>query len=110
LPDLRGGILFFEDVAEHPYRIERMLTQWLHAGILAKQKAIVLGAFTHYALSAHDRGFQFNTVVDRLRQLIKVPVLTGLPMGHVATKVCLPFGAKVQLVVQGRDALLLWPD
>jgi muramoyltetrapeptide carboxypeptidase len=31
-------------------------------------------------------------------------------MGHVATKVCLPFGAKVQLVVQGRDALLLWPD
>lgn len=110
MPDVRGGILFFEDVAEHPYRIERLLTQWLHAGILAKQKAIVLGAFTHYALSAHDRGFQFNTVVDRLRQLIKVPVLTGLPMGHVATKVCLPFGAPVQLMVQGRDALLLWPE
>ena len=110
LPDIRGGILYLEDLAEHPYRIERMLTQWLHAGILARQKAIVLGAFTHYALSSHDAGFQINTVVDRLRQQLKVPVLTGLPFGHVATKVCLPFGAQVQLMVQGRDALLLWTD
>ncbi len=110
LPDVRDGILYFEDVAEHPYRIERMLTQWLHAGILAKQKAIVLGAFTHYTLTPHDSGFQFNSVVDRLRQMIKVPVLTGLPMGHVATKVCLPFGSQVQLMVQGRDALMLWPN
>jgi muramoyltetrapeptide carboxypeptidase len=109
-PDIRGGILYFEDVAEHPYRIERMLTQWLHAGILARQKAIVLGAFTHYALVSHDAGFQINTVVDRLRQQLKVPVLTGLPHGHVATKVCLPFGAKAQLMVQGREALLLWTD
>ena len=109
-PDIRGGILYFEDLAEHPYRIERMLTQWLHAGILARQKAIVLGAFTHYALSSHDAGFQINTVVDRLRQQLKVPVLTGLPYGHVATKVCLPFGSQAQLMVQGRDALLLWTD
>jgi muramoyltetrapeptide carboxypeptidase len=109
-PEIRGGILYLEDLAEHPYRIERMLTQWLHAGILARQKAIVLGAFTHYALSSHDAGFQINTVVDRLRQQIKVPVLTGLPYGHVATKVCLPFGAQAQLMVQGRDALILWTD
>ena len=109
-PDIRGGILYLEDLAEHPYRIERMLTQWLHAGILARQKAIVLGAFTHYKLSSHDAGFQINTVVDRLRQQLKVPVLTGLPFGHVATKVCLPFGAQAQLMVHDRDALLLWTD
>ena len=110
LPAVEKGVLFLEDVAEHPYRIERMLSQWLHAGILIRQKAIVLGAFTHYALSSHDAGFQINTVVDRLRQQIKVPVLTGLPFGHVATKVCLPFGAQAQLMVQGRDALILWTD
>ena len=109
-PEIRGGILYLEDLAEHPYRIERMLTQWLHAGILARQKAIVLGAFTHYKLSSHDAGFQINTVVDRLRQQLKVPVLTGLPYGHVATKVCLPFGVQAQLMVQGRDGLILWTD
>lgn len=109
-PDVRGGILYLEDLAEHPYRIERMLTQWLHAGILARQKTIVLGAFTHYTLTSHDAGFQFNTVIDRLRQQLKVPVLTDLPFGHVATKVCLPFGTQAQLMVHGRDALLLWAD
>jgi len=109
-PDVRGGILYLDDLAEHPYRIERMLTQWLHAGILARQKTIVLGAFTHYTLTSHDAGFQFNTVVDRLRQQLKVPVLTDLPFGHVATKVCLPFGTQAQLMVHGRDALLLWAD
>ena len=38
----------------------------------------------------------------------QTPILTGLPFGHVATKVCLPVGAKVELVVQGRDVLIGW--
>lgn len=107
-PDIKGGILFLEDVAEHPYRIERLLTQLLHAGVLGRQKAIVLGQFTEFKLVSHDRGFKLQTVVDRLRQQIKVPVLDNLPYGHVATKVLLPVGAKTDLVVEGRDALLFW--
>lgn len=108
LPQIRGGILFVEDVAEHPYRIERMLTQLLHAGILGAQKAIVLGQFTQYKLGSHDKGFKLQTVVNWLRGQIKAPVLTNLPFGHVPTKVLLPVGAHVDLAVEGRDAFLLW--
>lgn len=108
LPDVRGGILFLEDVNEHPYRIERMLTQLLHAGVLAKQKAIVMGQFTDFKLVPHDKGYKLQTVVDWLRKQVKVPVLTNLPYGHVATKVMLPVGANVSLSVEGRDALLYW--
>ena len=108
LPQIKGGILFLEDVAEHPYRIERMLTQLLHSGILAQQKAIVLGQFTQYKLAPHDKGFRLATVVNWLRSQLKIPVLTNLPYGHVATKVLVPVGAKVDLIVQGRDAMLLW--
>jgi len=107
-PNIKGGILFLEDVAEHPYRIERTLTQLLHAGVLARQKAIVLGQFTDYKLTQHDRGYKLQTVIDWLRQKIKNPVLTNLPFGHVSTKVLLPVGAKVDMNVQGRDALLTW--
>ena len=109
-PDIKGGVLFLEDVAEHPYRIERMLTQLLHAGVLAKQKAIVLGQFTDYKLTPHDKGFKLPSVVIWLRSQIKTPILTNLPYGHVATKVLLPVGAKADLVVEGRDALLFWGD
>jgi muramoyltetrapeptide carboxypeptidase len=108
LPKVKGGILFFEDVSEHPYRIERMLTQLLYAGILGRQKAIVLGQFTNWQAFPHDKGFRLATVVGWLRSQVKCPVLTGLPFGHVPTKVCLPVGAKVTLAVEGRDAFLLW--
>lgn len=107
-PQIKNGVLFLEDVGEHPYRIERMLTQLLNAGVLGCQKAVVLGQFTQYKLVAHDRGYKFQTVVDWLRSQINVPVLTNLPYGHVPTKVMLPVGAKVDLMVEGRDALLFW--
>jgi muramoyltetrapeptide carboxypeptidase len=108
LPPIRKGILWFEDVAEHPYKVERMLLQWLHSGILAQQSAIVFGQFSSYKLTPHDKGFKLQTVIDRLRSQLKIPVFTGLPFGHVATKVCLPFGQKVSLLTEGRDALLYW--
>jgi muramoyltetrapeptide carboxypeptidase len=107
-PKIKGGILFLEDVGEHPYRIERMLTQLLHSGVLAQQKAIVLGQFTNYKLVPHDKGFKLSSVVAWLRSQVKVPVLTELPLGHVATKVLLPVGAKADLACQNRDALLVW--
>lgn len=108
LPPIKSGVLFLEDVNEHPYRIERQLTQLLHAGVLARQKAVLLGAFTRYKTVPHDRGFRMQTVVDWLRSKVKVPVLTGLPFGHVPTKVLLPVGQRVSLMVEGRDALLYW--
>lgn len=107
-PEVKGGILFLEDVGEHPYRIERMLTQLLHAGVLARQKAMVLGQFTEYKLTPHDKGYKLQTVVNWLRSQLKIPVLTNLPFGHVPTKVVLPVGARTDLVVEGRDALLYW--
>ena len=107
-PQVTGGVLVLEDIAEHPYRVERMLTQLLHAGVLARQKAIVLGQFTQYQLAPNDKGYKLDTAVDWLRGKLKVPVLRNLPMGHVPTKVVLPFGMPVDLLVEGRDALLYW--
>lgn len=107
-PKVKGGILFLEDVNEHPYRIERSLLQLHQAGVLEAQKAIVLGAFTEYGKSPLDRGFSLKTVVEYLRTQTKTPILTGLPFGHVETKVTLPVGAKVTLLVQARDVLMGW--
>ena len=107
-PAIDQGVLFLEDVNEHPYRVERMLDQLRHAGVLGRQKAVLLGQFTGVRKVPHDRGFGMRSVVDRLRGLIKPPVLTGLPFGHVPTKVLLPVGAKVELAVDGRDVFMVW--
>ena len=108
MPKVRGGILFVEDVNEHPYRVERQLLQLAQAGVLARQRALVLGAFTAWKPSPLDRGYTLKTAVEAVRSRVDLPVLTGLPFGHVATKVTLPVGRRVALVVQGRDALIGW--
>lgn len=107
LPRVDGGVLFLEDVGEHPYRIERMLTQLLHAGALASQKAIVLGRFTEYRLAAHDNGYRMDSVIAWLRAACRVPVVTGLPYGHVKVKATLPVGAQVGIATEDGMAYLL---
>ena len=107
-PRIKGGILFLEDVNEHPYRVERNLLQLQQAGVLDAQKAIVLGDFSGWRKSPLDHGYTMKSAVAALRAVTRTPILTGLPFGHVATKVCLPVGAKVELVVQGRDVLIGW--
>ncbi|MEK8050667.1 LD-carboxypeptidase [Ideonella sp. DXS22W] len=113
-PRIKGGILFLEDVNVHPYAIERGLLQLHQAGVLAAQKAVVLGRFNQWKPSPLDRGYTLKSAIARLRSECPVPVLTGLPFGHPPTapdnepKVTLPVGARVDLVVQGRDVLFGW--
>jgi muramoyltetrapeptide carboxypeptidase len=97
-PRIEGGILFVEDVNEHPYRVERMLLQLLHAGVIGRQKAVLLGDFSAYKLSAQDNGYDFDAMLAYLRERLPVPVLTGLEFGHIARRVTLPFGARAHLV------------
>ena len=108
MPKVRGGILFLEDVNEHPYRVERSLLQLQQAGVLDAQKAIVLGQFTAWKASPNDRGYTLKRAIERVRAATRTPVLTGLPFGHVPTKVCLPVGQKVRVAVSGRDAFIAW--
>jgi muramoyltetrapeptide carboxypeptidase len=100
-PAVEGGILVLEDVGEQPYRLERMLYQLVHAGVIDRQRAVLLGAFTEYSATSHDAGYDVAEVVAHLRGRVSVPVYTGLPFGHVRDKLTLPIGARC--TVHARD-------
>ena len=100
------GILFLEDIGEHPYRIERMLLQLHYAGVLANQKAIVLGHFSAYKLAPHDNGYDMEAMLDYLRSIIAVPVVTGLPFGHTPMRASLMVGSQAELRVTQQQATL----
>lgn len=110
LPDVDGGILFLEDVGESPYRVERMLYQLHHAGVLSRQKAILLGHFNEYTLSANDGGYDLDTVVRQVRAVCTTPLLTGLPFGHVRDKLTLPVGGRCDITVRDSAATLGFTD
>lgn len=109
-PAIKDGILFLEDVNEHPYRVERMLFQLHQAGVLDRQKAIVLGQFTGYQALLHDRGYDLPHVIDRLRKMTSAAVITGLPFGHGSPCLTLPHGARIGLAVEGRTCYLVFPQ
>jgi muramoyltetrapeptide carboxypeptidase len=109
-PRIDGGILYLEDVAEHPYRVERMLLQLMQAGVLARQKAIVLGDFSRYKLGVHDNGYDFDAMLDYMRATLPVPIVTGLPFGHIPRRATIPFGARAQLVSGPEDFTLTLSD
>lgn len=99
MPPIRGGILFLEDVNESAYRIERLLYQLFHAGILQRQRAVLLGSFEPVPAMTNDNGYGLHSVIEHLRSIVDVPVIVGLPFGHVARKATLPVGAKATLAL-----------
>jgi muramoyltetrapeptide carboxypeptidase len=105
-----NGIVFIEDISEHPYRVERMVLQLLYAGALDGQRALVLGDFSGYKLNPMDNGYDFEAMVAYLRQRLPIPVLTGLPFGHIKERATLPYGGMAQLVSEARGFTLTIGD
>ena len=91
----QGGILFLEDVNEHPYRLERTLMQLLDAGVLNNQAALLLGGFSAYRLYDNDKGYNLERAINFIRERLpkSIPIMTDLPFGHQASKLTLPVGA-----------------
>lgn len=110
--ETRGRIVFLEDVSEEPYRLDRLLTQLLAAGRLSDAAGIVLGRFTACGSRprAGDRSLSVREVLgDRLLGL-GVPVLDGLPLGHVPNQVTLPYGVMASVTAgPGRRFEILEP-
>lgn len=107
MPQIDGGILVVEDIAEEPYRVERMFYQLHHAGILGRQRALLLGDFENCVPTAISRyPYTMAEVVETLRGLLPGPVLTGVPFGHVRDKITVPIGGECRVEIgAGRLAL-----
>ncbi|WP_233201148.1 LD-carboxypeptidase [Chromobacterium alticapitis] len=111
LPDIKGGLLFLEDVGEQPYRLERMLQQLRLAGVLQKQQAIFLGDFAmQNHVDFYDPRYDFAAVVEELRRISGVPVYTGLPFGHIANKTTMPLGFPARFQSDGDGLTLQFLD
>jgi muramoyltetrapeptide carboxypeptidase len=110
LPDLRGAILFLEDVEEAYYRIDRMLTQLWLSGALAGVAGMAFGKFTGCEPSAfflQNRPLE-DILAERFRAL-GVPAVSGLMIGHIEDQTTLPVGCLAELDADAGTLTLLEP-
>ncbi len=96
LPDFSGAILFLEEVKEPTYKVDRMMRQLLDAGIISRLSGLVFGAFTGCE-PRNSEEFPLDMVLSDYSSMVNGPVLSGLPYGHVKSKVIMPVGVNAFL-------------
>jgi muramoyltetrapeptide carboxypeptidase len=105
-PHIEDGILFVEDLGEPPFRIERLFYQLHLSGVLGRQRALVLGDFHECRAGPRDNGYDLAAALEQIARAARIPVIRGLPHGHAARQLTLPFGAQARLRVSGGEARL----
>jgi len=95
--EARGRILFFEDIDEHPYRIDRMLTQLRLAGKLDECAGIVLGDWNNCVPEEGTRSLELMEIFRDLLVPTGKPTLAGFQAGHCYPMITFPFGVEAVL-------------
>jgi muramoyltetrapeptide carboxypeptidase len=101
-----GCVLFIDEVAERPYRVDRMLTQLRLSGLLTRVAAIVCNEMPR--CEEPGGGVQVRDVVRSVLRDFPGPILFGLPSGHGdGPTLTLPFGVVVRVIGGERPALVV---
>jgi muramoyltetrapeptide carboxypeptidase len=109
-PNLEGKILFLEDCAERPYRVDRMLTLLANAGLLKNLQGVLLGDFKADVIydEKGEQRYWKELFLERFAPL-GIPVLENIPVGHGAKNEPLPLGVRAAITKQGKLWLLEQP-
>ncbi|MBV8603387.1 MAG: LD-carboxypeptidase [Pelomonas sp.] len=109
-PDLRGAILFIEEVNEYIYRVDRMLSTLRLMGVLDQVAGVVLGHFTNCEPGTDGYGaLTLDEVFDDYFLPLGVPVYRGAMIGHIRRKLTLPLGGQAELDADACTLQILAP-
>jgi muramoyltetrapeptide carboxypeptidase len=107
MPPLEGAVLLLEDLAERPYRLDRMWTHLELAGVFSKVVGIVLGSFT--GCEERDANYGSMDVLQDLAAATGLPCAAGFPIGHGEINEPVPLGVRVHLDADARKLSFLEP-
>jgi len=95
--DTKGRILFIEEIGEHTYCIDRMLTQLRLAGKLDDCAGIVFGDFKNCEIEYKEFGFTIEEIIREVAAPCGRPIFTGFQAGHCTPKITLPYGISCRM-------------
>ncbi|HET9364280.1 MAG TPA: LD-carboxypeptidase [Candidatus Angelobacter sp.] len=104
--ETKDTIFFIEDIAEKPFRIDRMLMQLSLAGKLDKVRGFVFGEMLDCEPPKGET-YTLQQVIMRVLAPYNVPIVYGLKSGHVSSgNITLPIGVQAKLVAENSEVQL----
>lgn len=101
-----GYVLFFDEVGERPYRLDRMVLQLRQSGLLSRAGAIVIGELPR--CDEPGGGPTGRGVMASLLSDFPGPVLVGFPSGHTSgPQQTIPFGVRARVIGDRRAPRLV---
>lgn len=104
--DTKGKILFLEDIAEEPYKIDRMLTQLTLAGKFSDVAGIILGTWTNCNSGEGQESFQVEDLFEKIIAPNNKPTIYNVRAGHCQPALTLPFGEVAYVDATNKTFLL----
>ena len=95
--DVRGKLLFLEDIGERTYVLDRYLHQLYMSGKLTECAGVILGGFTDCYVEYPEHGLTVDEVLRDVFERVQVPVITGLQAGHMREKLTLALGRRYSM-------------
>ncbi|WP_353096169.1 LD-carboxypeptidase [Tissierella praeacuta] len=105
--DVKGKILFIEEVGEEPYNIDRMLNQLRLSGKLQEANGIILGDFNGCESENPNENLTLEQVINDQIKPIGKPTIYNLQAGHCDPMVTLPFGVNTRLDADKKELIIL---
>lgn len=106
-----NNIVFIEEIAEPPYKIDRMLTHLLMATDLKKAAAIVFGKFNKCEPRNFDitlnHSFTIEQIIQRDFSTMQMPIVYNLNFGHIKNGLIFPIGVMAELDTYKKQIKLL---
>ena len=105
--DLKGKILFLEEIDEQIYGIDRNLSQMFQSGVMKGVKGLILGDFTDCKPNKSRNDFTVNEIFEQYFKPLGIPILSGFPFGHSKHNAIMPVGLRVTLDADKKKLVFL---
>ncbi len=109
-PDLRGKILFIEDIDEYLYHIDRMMQNLLISGALNNLKGLVIGEFSDLKDNTVPFGRSYEEIISEAVKKFRFPVTFSCPSGHIKRNLTLIFGRQMQLSAEANRSTVSFSE
>jgi muramoyltetrapeptide carboxypeptidase len=107
-PNLEKAIVFIEEIGEYKYRIDRMLYSLKRHGVFKKCRGVLIGGMTDIPKNDPEFGKSINQLILEVIERKDIPIIFGVPSGHIKDNCTLVLGSKVAIKATKNNSIILF--